>query len=273
MMSEILFRSFSSGSCGNCYVFAIREGGSVKDAILVDAGVSFRRVRKELSDSGIPLGSIRAILVTHDHIDHIRSLGSCAKYLKLPIWASKEVHKALSHHPMTRDYVPQFARSFQENGWDEIIPEKLSVRQFTVPHDATRTSGFVLRFPGHTVVHITDCGAMTRETLSYLSQADSVVLESNYDSGMLRNGTYPQELKDRISSGYGHLSNAECAEAILQFAHPGLRNIFLCHLSENNNTPEKALESARKALEDSGYATTVHLMALPRTRASLLITL
>lgn len=264
--SEVVFQSFSSGSSGNCYLYG-RRGG---DAVLVDAGVSLRTLSRAIPAAGFALSSIKAVLITHDHSDHIRSLGSYAKRLGVPIWASAQVHAALSRYLPTKDRVPPCAKVFRDGEWNEILPGGvLSAMEFTVPHDATRTCGLALRLADHFIVHISDCGRMTDEALSFLRQADTVILESNYDTRMLLEGTYPKELQDRIRSGHGHLSNDECAEAIRSFAGEKLHSLFLCHLSAHNNTPEKALESARAALGGRE----VRLLALPRTTPSMLLTL
>jgi phosphoribosyl 1,2-cyclic phosphodiesterase len=121
---------------------------------------------------------------------------------------------------------------------------------------------------------MTDMGHTTEEALEWASQATTVVIESNYDMDMLLGGDYPQVLKDRISHGIGHLSNDACAEALPKILHPGLRNIFLCHLSGNNNTPELAYESARRALVDAGVEQgSIGLRVLRRGVASPLLTL
>ena len=271
-MAEIRFQSFSSGSCGNCYFLGIREGDEMKGGILIDAGVSMRRVKRCLQSEGLGFDDFQAILITHDHLDHIRSLGSYAKHLPRPIWASETLHKALSHHFITAEYVPACRRILLKDEWNEVLPGLVSVRYFVVPHDATETVGFAIRLPGHNYVHITDCGRMTDEALDFCSKADTVVLESNYDPAMLACGPYPPDLQRRIRSGSGHMSNDECAEAIRKIAHKGLRNLFLCHLSENNNPPELAYESARAALKQCEYKP-VRLEALPRQTPSQLITL
>ena len=148
------------------------------------------------------------------------------------------------------------------------------VRYFVVPHDATQTVGYAIRVEGHKFVIMTDIGHMTEEALAFASQADTVVIESNYDMDMLISGPYPHELKMRICQGHGHLSNEECAAAIMKFWHPGLRNLFLCHMSENNNTPDLAYDSARKALESLGVESgSVNLRALPRRLPSPLMIL
>ena len=143
-----------------------------------------------------------------------------------------------------------------------------------MPHDATQCVGYAIRCEEELFVLMTDMGHTTPEALQWASQATTVVVESNYDMDMLLGGDYPQVLKDRISHGIGHLSNDACAQAIGTFLHPGLKNLFLCHLSGNNNTPELAYESARAALLSAGVEPgTVNLRVLRRGIASPLLTL
>ena len=143
-----------------------------------------------------------------------------------------------------------------------------------VPHDSTQCIGFAIRCGEELFVLMTDMGHTTDEALQWASQASTVVIESNYDLDMLMGGSYPQYLKDRISHGIGHLSNEACAAAIPAFLHPGLRNLFLCHLSGNNNTPDLAYASARAALEAAGVEPgTIALRVLHRGIASPLLTL
>ena len=269
MESKVVFKSFSSGSAGNCYYLGIDQDGR-HEGILIDAGVSLRRVKKELGAEGIGLDAFDAVLVTHDHMDHIRSLGSFCKHLGRPVWATKELHGALSRHILTHEYIAGCRRILEPDKWTPTAGGLIYVRYFIVPHDATQTVGFAIKIGSHRYVHITDCGEMTREATEFCAQADTVVLESNYDTQMLLTGPYPQELKERILNGKGHLSNDECAKAIEEFMHPGLRNLFLCHLSENNNTPKLAYESARSAIKED---INIRLQTLPRTSPSPLIIL
>ena len=134
-----------------------------------------------------------------------------------------------------------------------------------MPHDATQTVGYAIQINGRTFVIMTDVGRMTDEAVQLARTADTVVVESNYDMDMLMGGPYTYELKMRIVQGCGHLSNDECASAIKKFWHEGLRNIFLCHLSENNNTRELAHKCSNAALEELGVEKgTVALRCLPR---------
>ena len=275
------FLSLSSGSCGNCYFLSDGKSG-----LLIDAGVTVRRLKKTLMEHGLDTDSFQAVLVTHDHLDHIRHLGSYCKHLKKPVYATSVLHGALANHTFTRDYIADY-RSVLPDG-DPLriclrkdVPEAELplVSHFIVPHDATQTVGYFIEWSSVSFFLMTDAGRATDEAIEYARKADTVVIESNYDSGMLIGGPYPHDLKMRICQGNGHLSNDECASAIRRFWHPGLKNLFLCHLSENNNTPSLAFASAAEALRSisvDGRLTAkdiTNLQTLPRTHASQMFTL
>ena len=262
------FISFSSGSCGNCSLLLGPHSG-----ILIDAGVGIRRVKKELEELGMGMSSISAILITHDHGDHIRSLGSFCKRLTPPVWTTGVLHDALIRNPFTRDWIGPCRQDLQPAVWNPVT-EDFDVQYFVVPHDATQCVGYAIRCEGELFVLMTDLGHITPEAMNWASLASTVVVESNYDIDMLLGGTYPEELKRRITHGIGHLSNDACAQAIVSFMHPGLRNLFLCHLSGNNNTPELAYASALGALAAAGVEPgTIALRVLRRSVSSPLLNL
>ena len=250
--------SFSSGSCGNCYYL-----GNGSSGILIDAGVSLRRLKRTLLENGLDLDSFSSILVTHDHLDHIRHLGSFCKKLNKPVYTTETIHGALARHTFTAPTIAPCRRILQEGEWNEVAGMK--VKYFIVPHDATQTVGYAIKIEGRLFVIMTDVGRMTDEAVEFCRMADTVVVESNYDIDMLMQGPYTHELKMRIIQGCGHLSNDECASAIRRFYHKDLKNIFLCHLSENNNTRELAYECSMEALSELGVEKgTVALRCLPR---------
>lgn len=261
--NKIVFQSLSSGSCGNCYFLHLDdgEGGA---GIVIDAGVSMRRLKQELTKNGFTYDDIDAVLITHDHMDHIHNLGPYCKRLLKPVWMTRKLRSSLATHWMTGEYLTPVVKQLQDGGWSEIVPGKVRARYFIVPHDATQTVGYCIDLHGYIFVIMTDIGRMTDEAIAYARQASTVVIESNYDLDMLRGGSYPIELQNRICSGFGHLSNEECADAIRDFLHPGLSNVFLCHLSENNNTPHKALAASAPVVEGTG----IRLLPLPRQTAS-----
>ena len=266
-MKSSRFMSFSSGSCGNCYYLEY-EG----EAVLIDAGVSMRRLKKVMTENGLDLASVKAVLVTHDHLDHIRHLGSFCKKLTLPVYSTPDILGALSRHTFTADWIAPCRREIAIG--DTLRIGSMDVKPFLVPHDATQTVGYSITMGERRFVIMTDVGRITDEAVELASAADTVVLESNYDMDMLMGGPYTYELKMRIVQGCGHLSNDECASAVKRFLHTGLKNIFLCHLSDNNNTRELAYNCTLAALQEKGLSKgDISLMCLPRQTPSSLFNL
>ena len=257
MTDKLIFESFSSGSCGNCYYL-----GNGTDGILIDAGVSLRRLKKYLADMGLSYDSFSCVLVTHAHLDHIRHLGAFCKRLRKPVFTTAEIHDTLSRHSFTMDHIGPCRRDLEVGVWTAIRPE-ISVRPFVVPHDANQTVGYSVDFGGYKFVIMTDIGRMTDEAVCLAREARTVVIESNYDIDMLMSGPYPHELKMRICEGCGHLSNDECASALKRIVNATVENVFLCHRSENNNTSKLAYDCARAALVEIGMGD-VSLRVLPR---------
>lgn len=260
------FISFTSGSCGNCCCLESKDG-----MLLIDAGASMRKVRRLMNDVGLNINDLNAILVTHEHLDHIRFLGTYCKYLRPSVCAPRKLHGVLAAHTFTKDYISSCRNVLEPDVWNVV--GGFEVKWFEVPHDAAQTVGYAIRGEGHIVVIMTDLQNVTPEAFALASQADTVIIESNYDLQMLKDGPYTPELKQRILDE-GHLSNDACAEAIRRIWHPGLRNLFLCHLSGNNNTPQKAYACAAQALSSVGVEKgSVHLRTLERGAASPLIIL
>lgn len=257
----IRFFSLSSGSCGNCYYFT---NGEV--SFLIDAGVGPRITRKNLLEHELKLEDVDFILVTHDHIDHIKSLGIISSKYSKPVYTTKGIRDALLWNMCTRGRLKGSLHLLEKDKVNNILSVK--VTPFDVPHDATETVGYFIEFEGHKITIITDCGYMTPSVLEYACLSDTLILESNYDSDMLKEGNYPYQLKTRILGESGHLSNAEACEALMKIystRRGRLDNIFLCHISGNNNTPERCYNAALEALESVGARPQDMLLAvLPR---------
>ena len=255
----VRFASLSSGSNGNCYYI-----GTESVAFLIDVGIGGRTIKKRLSDAGIPFESIDFILVTHDHSDHIRSLGLFTQRFHKPVYATRTLHKALSRNYCTMGKMTGCAEYLEEGESRDICG--VQVTPFTVPHDATQTVGYHIAIGGEKFTVMTDLGDVTDDAVRYASLADHLIVEANYDIDMLVGGPYPPELKARIMSGHGHLSNEQTAALVRRAAHEGLRDIFLCHLSAENNTPSRAFETVKKTLENIGSQAS--LVCLPRMQTS-----
>lgn len=261
----VKFISLSSGSNGNCYYI-----GNDEVSILIDAGIGPRTIKKRLSEYGISFDKINLVLITHDHVDHIRGLYALADRENIPVFATKKLYNSILN--FTRfGYKLKAHVNFTVIGSPSTF-KGVSFTPFLVPHDATETVGYYIDFYGVKFTFITDAGAVTENVLHYCSIANVLILESNYDTNMLYNGSYPKELQNRITSGNGHLSNDQTAQTIKQIYRKELGYIYLCHLSENNNTPEKAYNAVSGVLSELNLkiGSDITLECLPRREASKL---
>ena len=230
--------TFASGSTGNCAL--VSAGGH----ILIDAGISLRRIRSHLSLSGLTPENISGVLITHEHSDHINGLAMLVKYHKIPVYAPAAVAVFL------RGSIPGIDACLREIEPDEAFSlGDMNIRAFPTPHDARKSVGY--RIEGDAVFGFaTDMGHVTEEVVSGLSGADAALIEANHDVDMLLGGPYPAYLKRRVLSDRGHLSNEEGAALALRLACSGTRSIILGHLSRENNTPSLALRTVREVLGD-----------------------
>lgn len=245
---HIKLYSFGSGSSGNCYYLWYKGQG-----LVIDLGMGLRTFKKHLYTYGLSPGEIRAILVTHDHTDHVKGVGALSLEWQLPVCTSQKVHEGMDRNYLMTKKVKADRRIAIEHGETRQIGD-FEVTSFAVPHDSFDNNGYFIRIGGgeDSLCIITDAGEMTETMGSYLQMARNVILESNYDETMLENGRYPAHLKQRIRSARGHLSNTEAGKALATYASPELQRVWLCHLSEENNHPQLALAAARAALENAG---------------------
>jgi len=267
----IKFISLASGSSGNCYYFT-----NGKVTFLIDAGVGPRSAKKILEEHGLSLQSIDFILVTHDHIDHIKALGIIAEKFNKPVYATQKLIDSFENHSCTRGRLWGRVKAIDVLQQTEV--EGVTFTPFPVPHDAAQTVGYFIEFDGKKITLVTDCASVNEYVIKYSKKADTLIFETNYDEKMLAEGSYPQDLKERISdSETGHLSNREAAESIQKIyaeRKGSLDHIFLCHLSDNNNTPELARNCVATALAKIGVKKeSVVLDCLIRGHASKLYSL
>ena len=247
------FISFGSGSSGNCYLLALPD-----EALIIDAGVGLRALKKFCKDFGLSLSSVRHVLITHDHADHIKSVGSLSHEFHLPVYATDVVHGGIIHNYCVQRKISADCKFIIEKGVTRQIG-RFSITPFDVPHDSSDNVGFFIEADGQSFCIITDAGSVTPEMASYISRTNRLVIEANHDLEMLQSGPYPQYLKDRIVSGHGHLSNSACGTAIAENMSEELKNVWLCHLSEENNHPELARKTVEAILRQHGVIAGVDL--------------
>ena len=240
------FISFGSGSSGNCY-FVFTEN----DGLLIDAGVGVRQLKKYFRDFGLSLSQVHHLLITHDHADHIKCVGSLSHEYSLPVYTTAKVHAGIDHNYCITRKVAANLRHIVEPGVTIQIGT-FAVTPFTVPHDSSDNVGYMIEADGSNICIITDAGCVNENMASYIVQARYLILEANHDREMLMQGNYPQHLKVRISSPTGHLSNKDCGEAIANHMSEELHHVWLCHLSEENNHPELARKTVETILRSYG---------------------
>lgn len=260
---DFIFRCFASGSSGNCYYLGTLERG-----ILIDAGISARLIQKYLRSMGLDFENIMGVLVTHDHADHIRAVGTLGERVHLPIYATQLIHEGIDRNYGVREKLKTSRRYFEkEQEWTLF---DLTINTFTINHDSTECVGYVIDYNGQRFMIATDCGEPNEQMEAYIRTANHLVIEANHDEHMLLNGPYPTYLKERILSPRGHQSNVTCGELIARNYHEGLRNIWLCHLSLENNDPQVAYNTVADRLRDAGIVPgeDVYLKALERTTPS-----
>ena len=237
------FLSFGSGSSGNCYYLS---NGSY--AILIDAGIGIRVLKKAFGEYGLRPDDIRYIFVTHDHADHVKSVGKLSSELNVPVYATAKVHEGIVHNYCVRRKIPTANALVMNKGTTLNLDEGLAITSFHVPHDSNDNVGYHIAWGGTTLTLMTDAGHVTDEMEQFIRGAEHLVIEANHDELMLMSGNYPAYLKERISSDIGHLSNRACAKALAQNATERLKQVWLCHLSQENNHPELARKTIEMAL-------------------------
>ena len=258
--TNLIFRSFASGSSGNCYYLGTKYSG-----ILIDAGISARTIQKHLREMDLDFRNIMAVLVTHDHADHIRAVGTLGEKVHLPIYATPLIHSGIDKNYGVKEKLKTSRRFFEkETEWDL---NGMIINTFPIAHDSTECVGYVIDYMDQRFMIATDCGSPNATMAECIRTTNHLVIEANHDEQLLLNGLYPTYLKERILSPKGHQSNATCAELLRNNWHDGLKNVFLCHLSQENNDPTVAYATVRDALEEAG-AVDVFLKPLSRTNAS-----
>ena len=237
--------SLNSGSNGNCYYV-----GNAAEAVLIDAGISCRETEKRLLSLNLRIQNIKAIFISHEHIDHIRGVSVLANKYDIPVYITDKTNR------FCKGIKKELCRSF--NPRIPIQIGDLLITAFSKLHDAADPHSFMISYDGVNVGVFTDIGFSCKEVIYFFKQCHAAFLETNYDVQMLEKGRYPVHLKRRISGGYGHLSNTQALELFMRHRPPFITHLFLSHLSQENNTPELAYKVF------SEFATAINIIIAPR---------
>lgn len=239
---------FASGSTGNC---SLVQGGGA--SVLLDAGISARRICTFLEESGLNPRELDGIFITHEHSDHTKGLPVLLKQLPVRVFAPGTV---ASH--LRRTLPGAFSMRIHTIDLESpVFLRGMTVTAFPTPHDTPQSAGYRLEADGASFALATDTGCVTEDMLRHLTGTDAVLIEANHDTAMLKAGPYPLYLKRRILADTGHLSNAECTWLASVLAQRGTKTVVLGHISKENNIPGLALRTVRRGLE--GTDATIHL--------------
>ena len=233
--------SISSGSSGNCIYI-----GSDNHHLLVDAGISGKRIETGLNGIGLKTADIEGILVTHEHADHIKGLGVVSRRYGIPVYATCGTIEWIrgNHAVGDVDY-----STFHEIFADDVFDiGDINILPFEISHDAAEPVSYVFRSPGKSAAVVTDLGKYDDYIVDKLQGLDVLLLEANHDVGMLKSGRYPEYLKRRILSERGHLSNELSGQLLCELLHDGMKKILLGHLSHENNYPSLAKRSVMEQI-------------------------
>ena len=230
--------SIASGSSGNCiYV------GSDNTHVIIDAGISGKRIEEGLNRIGLTTSDLNAVLITHEHSDHVASIGVLARKYALPMYATRGTIDGI----MDQKCLGNVDRSlFNEiSAFNDFLIDDLTVRPIEVSHDAAEPVAYRIEHEGRSVGVCTDLGTYNDSIVKGFSGIDALFLEANHDVHMLQVGRYPYYLKQRILSDRGHLSNENCGRLLCKLLHDDMKSITLSHLSAENNMAELAYEAVR----------------------------
>jgi phosphoribosyl 1,2-cyclic phosphodiesterase len=221
---SLQFTSLNSGSNGNCYYI-----GNDTEAVLIDAGLSCRETERRMKRLGLNIKNVKAIFISHEHIDHVRGLAGIADKYNMPVYVTPATQKGCYH------LKPEHAISFTAH--KPVHIGAISITAFPKFHDAADPHSFIITCNEKTIGVFTDIGKPCKNLIHYFKQCNAAFLEANYDTNMLVNGRYPSFLKQRISGGVGHLSNYEALEIFTKHKPNFMSHILLAHLSKDNNDP------------------------------------
>jgi phosphoribosyl 1,2-cyclic phosphodiesterase len=244
------FCSIYSGSSGNCLYVSTDA-----TKILIDAGLTGKKIQEGLKEIDVNPSDIKAMVITHEHDDHIKSAGILSRRFNIPIYANTKTWEAMAKDlgKISEENVKVF------EGYDAFEIGDILVKPFKIPHDAASPCGYSFMNGGSKISVVTDIGYVTEEIKSNIIDSDLILIEANHDVEMLKVGPYPYPLKRRVLSNLGHLSNEDAGLALVQILNGKTKKVILGHLSNTNNYPELALRTVISVLQMNGIIDGEHI--------------
>ena len=232
--TKMKVKTIASGSKGNCTIVLCN-----KTNIIIDMGISYLALKRSLEDNSLSLSNFIGILITHSHKDHIKGLSSLIKHTNLYVYIPEDMYHEL------KEIVPKERCIFIN---DKFSINDINVELIHTSHDTDCSVGYIIEYNKKTLVYVTDTGYINRKFIAKMTEKDIYIIESNHDEVMLMDGPYPRFLKERVISDKGHLSNKTTAKYLKKIIGKNTKYILLAHLSEKNNTEEKALSAVEEEL-------------------------
>lgn len=261
--------SIASGSSGNC-IYA----GTESAHILIDAGISNKRIEQGLNDIGVKGSELDGVFITHEHSDHVKGLGVLARKHGVPIYATKETLKEIGEMKYLGEYPEELFRPILPDA--EVQVGDMEIKPFRIDHDAANPVAYRIRSGRKTAAVATDMGHFDQYIIEHLQGLDALLLESNHDVRMLETGPYPYYLKQRILGDFGHLSNDNAGRLLNYILHDNMKHILLGHLSKENNFEELAYETVKVEIDQGDHhyhSGDFHIAVAKRDEMSEIITI
>lgn len=237
------FTPIASGSNGNCVYI-----GTQSTKILIDAGLSGAKTEKALKEINISPENLDAIFITHEHKDHIDGAGILSRRYNLPIYATEGTWENM--HLKIGEISKKNINIIYPS--ENIILNDLCINPFSIPHDTKQPVAYTVKWNNKKIAIATDMGHITKNIIENLRYCDALVLESNHDINMLKNGAYPPQLKNRILGKFGHICNETSAKLLACIMNNSLKNVFLSHISKENNSKDLVYETFKNTLSQFG---------------------
>ena len=238
----MIFYPFASGSSGNCTLLGLKNG----DLALIDAGISAKQIEFNFNKLNLDINTLKAIFITHEHTDHIKGAPALSKKLDISIYATEKTWTSLNNNPGFNLVKSYNKHIIYPN--EMLVFGNMYIRPFSIPHDSIDPVAYNIFLHKKKITILTDLGVSNNYIKEQCMESNILLIESNYDIQLLKNSRYPIYIKNRILGERGHLSNIQCANFISEIYNKSMEQIYLAHISQDNNSPHIALDTVKQII-------------------------